>query len=402
MMVGYRKSEDPTVRTFVPPMDFATRLRRRIRAERIARSFARYRSSRPAGYERFSDDRSCHGYSVVEQLPACDVINLHWIAGFVDYQAFFSAVPEHVPIFWRLADMNPLTGGCHFDDGCGRYVRGCGGCPQLGSTETGDLSRQIWRRKQLVFGHLNPERLQVVALNRWMANTVKQSPLLGKFPVAIVPNGIDTSVFVPHDKRKARDLLGLPQDRLIVLFAADAVSNRRKGFALLTQALNGLREAGDIFFVSIGRGAPTIETTVPHLHLGHVDDDRRLSLIYSATDVYVIPSLQDNQPNTALEATACGTPVVGFNVGGITDMVRPGITGLLVPPEDVISLRAAIVELLRSSEKRAAMAIACRKIVIEEYTLAMQVERYVALYECALQRMLPDYVPETRSLATVV
>jgi glycosyltransferase involved in cell wall biosynthesis len=228
-----------------------------------------------------------------------------------------------------------------------------------------------------------------------MAETVRRSPLLGKFPVTIVPNGIDTDVFAPRDAQAARKALGIPQDCHVVLFAAEAVGVRRKGFALLIRALNELRGLENLFLVSVGRGAPEFELAIPHLHLGHIDDDRQLSLIYSAADVYVIPSLQDNQPNTALEAMACGTPVVGFNVGGIPDMVRPGINGLLAPAGDVVSLRAAIVELVRCSEKREAMAIACRRIVMEEYTLVKQVRRYVALYESALQRMFPNRLLET-------
>jgi glycosyltransferase involved in cell wall biosynthesis len=234
-----------------------------------------------------------------------------------------------------------------------------------------------------------------------MANNVRQSPLLGKFPVSIVPNGIDTNIFVPHEKSRARALLEIPQDRLIVLFAAEAVSNRRKGFALLTQALNGLHDVRNLFLLSVGGGAPKIETAVPNLHLDHVDDDHKLSLIYSAADLYVIPSIQDNQPNTALEAMACGTPVVGFEVGGIPDMVRPGITGLLTPAEDVTGLRAAIIELLRCQERRAAMAAACRRTVLDEYTREIQVQRYVELYSAALEDVYSSNFRQRRACQAI-
>jgi glycosyltransferase involved in cell wall biosynthesis len=384
MMVAYRTSRDPTVVTFAPTMDLTSRLRRRLRAEMISRSFSRYLPSRPAGYERFSDDRSLDGVGVVRQLPPCNVVNLHWIAGFVDYQGFFSTIPERVRIFWRLSDMNALTGGCHFDHGCGRHTAGCGACPQLGSTDARDLSHQIWHRKQAVFSRLEPERLHIIALNRWMAKIVSQNPLLGKFPVTIIPNGVDTNVFAPHDIRFARAALGIPQDRQVVLFAADVVANRRKGFALLAQALNELHDFQRLFLVSVGASTLRIQTDTPHLHLGHVDNDGLLSLIYSAADIYVIPSLQDNLPNTVLEAMACGTPVIGFDVGGIPDMVRPGITGLLVPAGDVMGLSGAISELLRCPDKRAAMAVDCRRIAVDEYGQEMQVRRYLELYREAV------------------
>jgi glycosyltransferase involved in cell wall biosynthesis len=288
--------------------------------------------------------------------------------------------------------MNAFTGGCHFDDGCGKHTTGCGGCPQIGSADPGDLSRQIWQRKQAIFKRLEPERLHIIALNRWMADKVKDSPLLGKFPVTVVPNGVDTDVFAPRDARLARDVLRIPQDRHVVLFAADAVNNRRKGFAMLAKGLHDLRAPNSLFLISVGSGAPQLETDIPHLDLGHINDDRLLSLVYSAADVYVIPSLQDNQPNTVLEAMACGTPVVGFGVGGIPDMVRPGITGMLTAAGDVTGLLAAILELLRCDEQRAAMAAACRRIVMHEYTREIQVQRYAELYQASVENIFPRRV----------
>jgi len=386
MLVAYRRSNDPTVIALAPTRDLTSRLRWRLREKQINRSFSRYRSTRPAGYEPLSDDRSTYGNILLHQLPSCDIINLHWIAGFVDYQAFFSAIPRSVPIFWRLSDMNALTGGCHYDGGCSRHETGCGACPQIGSSDSHDLSHQTWQRKQSVFNRLEPERLHIIALNRWMANMVSRSPLLRKFPVTVIPNGVDTDVFAPRDPRLARDVLGIPQDAGVILFAADSITNRRKGFALLVEALKGLRDSNNLFLISVGRGNPQIDTCIPHLCLGHVNNDRLLSLIYSAADLYVIPSLQDNQPNTALEAMACGTPVVGLNVSGIPDMVRPGISGLLTPVEDATSLCRAIVELLRCPDSRAAMGAACRRIVMNEYRRETQVRRYIELYEGSLRQ----------------
>jgi glycosyltransferase involved in cell wall biosynthesis len=281
--------------------------------------------------------------------------------------------------------MNAFTGGCHYDHKCGKHVTGCGVCPQLGSADPEDLSNQVWRRKQRIFGRLEPTRLHIIALNRWMADKVRQSPLLRKFPLTIVPNGVDTDVFAPRDPRLARDVLAIPQDRRVVLFAAaEGAANGRKGFALLAQALRELRDVDNLLLVSVGGGAARLETDIPYLHLGHVHDDRLLSLVYSAADLYVIPSIQDNQPNTVLESMACGTPVVGFDVGGIRDMVKSRIAGELAEAEDVGALRAAIVELVRSAEKRATMAAACRRIVMEEYTRELQVRRYAELYRAAV------------------
>jgi glycosyltransferase involved in cell wall biosynthesis len=167
----------------------------------------------------------------------------------------------------------------------------------------------------------------------------------------------------------------------VVLFIAVSIAKRRKGFVYLAEALSGLKEIPNLLLVSLGHGKPTINSDIAHLHLGHIDNDRLLSLIYSSAEVFAIPSLEDNLPNCVLESMSCGTPVVGFKVGGIPEMVREGVTGLLVPPQDVKALRAAIAELLQDPAKRTEMAANCRRIATEEYSLEVQVQRYVDLYE---------------------
>ena len=140
-----------------------------------------------------------------------------------------------------------------------------------------------------------------------------------------------------------------------------------------------------IVLATVGSGTPPAEVTVPHVRFGHIGYPRVLSLAYSAADVVVIPSLQDNFPNVALEALACGVPVVGFAVGGIPDVVRPGLTGLLAAPANVPALGAAIRELLTDPERRAAIGARCRTIAVEEYALARQPQRYLELYRSILE-----------------
>ena len=381
MFVATRSSQDPTVIAYSPSNDFVSRVRRRLCRERINRDFSHYRASRPGGYEQFSDDRSCQGATILSQLPPCDLVTLHWVAGFMDYEAFFRNIPQQTPVVWRLADMNALTGGCHYDHGCGKFLTGCGACPQLGSTSCDDLSRKIWERKRTVFSSVNSSRLHIVALCKWMVELLKQSPLLSKFQVSLIPNGVDLENFAPRDRRLAREVLGIPQTVKVVMFVSDAMTNRRKGFTLLSKALSSLSQDPSLFLVSVGSGKPEEPVPIPYLHLGQVTDDRWLSLIYSAADLFVIPSLQDNLPNTVLESMACGTPVVGFAVGGIPDMVRHGTTGLLAPPHDVDGLRAAIEELLNDPVQRTELRANCRRVAVEEYSREMQVRRYAELYK---------------------
>ena len=381
MFVARRHGNDPDTILFAPPKDWRSRARRILRRRKIERGIGQYADSRPDGYVHFSSDQSQYNAGLVNQIPNCDVINLHWITRFVDYQTFFSAVPMHRPVVWTLHDMNPFTGGCHYDQGCGRYTEGCGVCPQLGSDDLADLSHQIWERKQRIFDQFPTDRLHFVTPSKWLAEEVKRSPLIGRFPVTVIPNGLDTADFAPRDPALARDVLGVPRDARVIVFIAHNFSARRKGFALLTQALERLDNMSDLFLLSLGHYPSEAAALPAHLHLGYIEQDRLQSLVYSAADIIVIPSIQDNLPNTVLESIACGTPVVGFDVGGIPDMVRPGITGLLAPAQDSEALSAAIVELLYDPGRLAEMSANCRRVAEEEYTLERQTKAYVRLYK---------------------
>jgi glycosyltransferase involved in cell wall biosynthesis len=314
------------------------------------------------------------------------------VAGFLDYEGFFLNVSPNLPLVWRLADMNPLTGGCHYDGGCGRFANQCGACPQLSSSDPNDLSHQIWARKNQSLARLAPNRLHLVATSRWIAAEAQRSSLLARFPVTVIPNGLDTGDFAPRDRGYTRDLLGIPQHAKVVLFVADDADNVRKGFKLLAEALRGIENVSDLLLLSLGVGRPVVGGDVRHLHLGKIANDRFLSAVYSAADVYVIASLQESFGQTVTESLACGTPVVGFASGGIPDMVRPGQTGLLAPTGDVPALRAAVAQLLNDSAQRTRMSAECRRLALAEYSLDVQARAYGALYRSLLEPSTPPSV----------
>jgi glycosyltransferase involved in cell wall biosynthesis len=382
MLVAKNTTGDPTVDVLVPRRDLVSRVRRRLRQRRLNRELRTYRATRPSWPERFSDDRSWWDWRDTARFQSLDVINLQWIAGFVDYREFFQAVPPRVPVVWTLRDMNIFTGGCHYDAGCERFTERCGACPQLGSTREDDLSRGVWRRKRDAFESLDERRLHIVTPSRWMAGEVRRSSLLGdRFAVSVIPNGVNTDEFAPRDRAAARSILGIPQEALVVLFVAYSVAPRRKGFALLIEALRRLEDVPNLFLLSVGSGTPPRDLPLPQLHLGNVAQNRFLSTAYSAADLYVIPSLQDNLPSTVLEAMACGTPVVGFDTGGVAEMVQPGRTGALSPVEDVSALAGNMERLLADPEGRAQMAEHSRQRVLEEFSMELYVRRYEELYE---------------------
>jgi glycosyltransferase involved in cell wall biosynthesis len=381
MLVAARSSNDPDVILFKKPMDRLSLVRRGLRQLRIARDFQPYHSSRPAGLELFSDDRTAFGSTVLRQLPAVDVVNLHWISSFVDYSSFFGAVTATKPIVWTIHDMNPFTGGCHYDLGCRRFEQSCHRCPQIGSQRETDLAHGVWHRKQRVFSQLSPSKLHFVSPSHWLATEVKRSALLNRFSVSVIPNGVDTTEFAPRSKQCARELLGIPQNARVLLFVAETVDNQRKGFKTLIQALERCGNSiPDLVLLSMGQEVPQTTLRFPWLQVGSVNNDRFLSMVYSAADLFAICSIQDNLPNTVLEAMACGVPVVGHAVGGIPDMVREGTTGTLVPVGDIDALSSEISALFANPERLSVMGANARRIASEEYSLSLQAQRYAALY----------------------
>jgi glycosyltransferase involved in cell wall biosynthesis len=276
--------------------------------------------------------------------------------------------------------MAPITGGCHYDGGCGRFSAQCGHCPQLSSNSEEDLSRAIWRRKQTALSTVERTGLHLVALSRWMAKQVRQSSLMRSFPLTIIPNGVDLGELMPRNRALARRELGVPADARVILFAAETVNNPRKGFDHLVRALAGTTELDRPFLLSVGYSPSASIPDQPVRHLGFVENTRLLSMVYSAADIYVIPSIEDNFPNTAVEAMACGTPVVGYDVGGLSDIIRPGLTGDLVPQGQYEALRTALVALLGNEERLAMMGQNCRSVAEEEYGIERQARSYLELY----------------------
>ncbi|MCS4198113.1 glycosyltransferase [Salinibacter ruber] len=383
MFVGSKDTRDPDVTEFNLPTGLWERLRRYLRHRQIRRAFEPYQDSRPERAEPFSDDRTPHPGEVLRQSPEPDVFNFHSVYGFIDHRTFLQTVTR--PVVWTLHDMNAFTGGCQYTIRCRRFEDACGRCPQLGSDDENDLSRQVWSRKKTAYQQASEQdRLHVVCPSEWMAEEARASTLLADVPVRVIPYGLDPNRFFPRDAEGVPAAFGIPDDHRIVLFVASD-TRPRKGFDLLDNALSTLG-AEKTTLLSVGGDEPELESNLPHVHAGYVESDLLLSVFYSLADVFVIPSRQDNLPNTVLESMACGTPVVGFEVGGIPDMVRPGETGWLAEPRDIRSLREAIEASLSDEAVRRQRGERARAVVEEEYTLEVQARAYQDVY----QRLLED------------
>jgi glycosyltransferase involved in cell wall biosynthesis len=374
-----KESDDPSVVQFYPPDRLLPRVHRASYRLFLRRTGFDRSGLRAWNSSYFSDDRAEHRSHVLAQLPTCDILHLHWVAGFVDYSYFFSHLPKG-PIVWTLHDMNPFTGGCHFDGGCGRFTRSCGSCPQLIGNGITDFSHECWTRKNRVYQALRPGNLHLVAPSQWLAREVRRSSLLSSHPVTVIPYGLDTDVFQPRDSRVARDVLGLRQDSKVILFLVDWASEARKGLPQLVEALSAISDESKVCLVVLGNGRADLPPRLSKVRLEYVQSDRLLSIVYSAADVFVLPAIQDNLPNTILEALACGLPVVAFSTGGIPDLVRDGVEGRLVPCGNTTALRDALLHVLNNEDVRRSMSVNARSRAVQEYKLEIQAQRYFDLY----------------------
>jgi glycosyltransferase involved in cell wall biosynthesis len=318
--------------------------------------------------------------SKVTQL-APDIINLHWInQGFIQIETLAKLKR---PLVWTLHDMWAFTGGCHYSQNCDRYMAICGTCPQLGSSKNWDLSRWVWQRKAKAWKNLN---LTIVTPSKWLGKCASSSSLFKNLCVEIIPNGIDIEIYRPIDRQIAREVLKLPQDKQIILFGSlRATGDKRKGFHLLQPALQQLSQSDwkdKLELVIFGDSQPKNppEFGFNAQYLGTLSDDLSLAIVYSAADVFVLPSTQENLPNTVMEAIACGTPCVTFNIGGMPDMIEHQKNGYLAQPYKIEDLARGIAWVLENKERHEKLSHCARKKAEQEFTLQIQARRYLSLY----------------------
>ncbi len=335
----------------------------------------RHLRHRPEGFEYFSTGRLRYATPWPRQQLDGDVLVLHWIGKLFDYPSFFGSLPKDRPVVWVLHDMNPFTGGCHFSAGCDRFTQQCGHCPQIAASGDRDITFETLRMKRRLYDGLN---LHVVAPSHWLSAEAKRSvPFAGAASHRVIPYGLETDRFTPVERAEARRALNLSDDKRIVLFGAASSENRRKGFHCLLEAWSEMpRET--VLGVMFGAGeAPTLGSDQAEIrHLGFINDAEKLRLVYSAADLFVLPSLEDNLPQTGMEAMSCGTPVVAFAAGGIPEYVRPGETGSLAPTGNSRALARDICELLEHPEERHRMGVRARQMMVEEFSQPIESARY--------------------------
>jgi glycosyltransferase involved in cell wall biosynthesis len=318
---------------------------------------------------------------------AADVVQLYNTHGGYFSHSVLGVASRRKPFVWRLSDMWPLTGHCCYSYECDRWMTGCGACPLLRDDPAlkTDRTALLWRTKQRIYARAN---VTLVAPSQWIAGLAKQSPLVGHWPVTVIPNGLDLTVFRPINRVAAREVLGLPQDEHFVLFSSVETQAYRKGGTFVAEAVNALKGKTRKPFrlLVVGHCAREWEraVSIPVIAIDMVKDDYLLAALYSAADLFIHPALADNLPNGVLESLACGTPVVAFDVGGVGEAVRPMETGYLARYKDAGDLAEGIKRLLDDLDLRRRLSAKCREVADAEYDMALQTQRFEELYAAVI------------------
>ena len=321
------------------------------------------RKSKINDIETFENPITPYRINCLKSYLESDIINLHWVSNFIDYPTFFT--DKLKPIVWTLHDMQPFTGGYPYESFLpyDKYAS--------------IISKNLDVKTKALKGC----NIHVVCPSSWMAAKSEKSDLLKDFPHYVIPNGVDTDVYKIYHKKTVLESLNLPNDKKIILFVASQIDNPRKGLNFLIEAFNLLQDykiasQEEPIICLVGENSESIDV-LPNLYKLGVIKEEKMAMIYSVADVLIVPSIEDNLPNTIIESLCCGTPVIGFNVGGMPDMIQDSQNGFLVLPKDSKALAKSMILALNKNWNRNLI----RKNAVAKYDISVQVKRYESLFQ---------------------
>ncbi len=306
-----------------------------------------------------------------------DIINLHYINcglfSISDVGLFTK------PVVWTLHDSWAFTGGCHLPLDCTNYKEACGHCPVLNMKKENDLSRYVWKLKKENWKNLD---LTIVTPSKWLGECAKESSLFRDFRIETISNPLDSDVFKLVDRQEAREKLGLNVEKKYILFGAvDAIRDKNKGFGFLKEALEKIKIKGVELLVFGSKRKENLELNIPVRDLGFVENEKDLAAVYSAADITAIPSISENFPNIALESLSCGTPVCGFDIGGMKEIILDKKLGFLAKKYCSDDLAKKIEEILSTETDRDFLS----KYVQKNFNLLKIGKEYKELFEDVLK-----------------
>lgn len=288
--------------------------------------------------DKFGTDIS--GHPMVQEA---DVLFLHWVNSFLSCKSIIRLGRLGKRLVWVMHDMWLFTGGCHVDGYCGRYDRRCGNCPLIGDGKEKDLSRKIFLDK---ISMMKQVEVTITGPSKWIVEQARKSSILSGKTIYYMPNVLDTSFYRPiKDKKVLREKYGISSQKRVVLFgAADhGTENENKGFRYLREAFDFLPVENYTLLIFGNTGADLkLPEKLEVLKIGYIDEEYKLVEVYNLADVLVNPSNQESFGYTVCEAMACGTPAVGFPIGGIEEQITHKADGYLAKYHDAEDLARGI------------------------------------------------------------
>lgn len=323
------------------------------------------------------------------EFKEADVIHLSWInQGMLSLKGIRKILESHKPVVWTMHDLWPASSICHYAHNCRNYEKQCGNCPLLpGNGSSNDLSARIWRKKRKI---LERNSILFVTCSRWLADKAKKSGLLSGQKVISIPNPIDSRAFTKENREEARLYAGLPEGKKLILFVSQRVTDKRKGMDYFITAINKMVEAhpemkDNCGIAILGGKAEELadKLPLPSYPLGYVSEEKKIASIYNSVDLFVLPSLEDNLPNTIMEAMACGVPCVGFNTGGIPEMIDHQKNGYVAEYKSSDDLARGIHWVLSEADHQSLSNEAMKKVnqCYSQYAVAM---KYIEAYNQAM------------------
>ena len=316
----------------------------------------------------------------LREFQEADIIHLHWInQGMLSLKGIRKILQSGKPVVWTMHDIWPATAVCHLTLDCRQFVNKCSRCRLLPTGST--LADQIWKKKQWMLADAS---IYYVACSRWLESEAKASALLKGHKVTSIPNPIDTHIYNRCNKQEARQRLGLPADKRLILFVSQRVTNRNKGMDYLVEACRQL-DVPDAGLVILGGHAEEVVGQLPFesYPLGYVNDEHRIIDVYNAADVFVLPSLSENLPNTIMEAMACGVPCVAFRVGGIPEEIDHRQNGYVAEYRNAEDLARGIRWILTEADYDELSKNAVHKVA-QNYSQQSVALKYLDVYQQAM------------------
>ena len=323
--------------------------------------------------------------TAIPEFQEADIIHLHWInQGMLSLNDIRKILQSGKPVVWTMHDMWPCTGICHHARECDKYHQECHHCPYIykgGSKK--DLSNQVFKKKKELY-QLAP--ITFITCSQWLKGRAGQSALLNGHTIVDIPNPINTGLFKPQNTVAARNRMGLPTDKKLILFGSVKVTDKRKGIDYFIESCKLLAEKHpelkeELGVVVYGKNSEQLKPLIPFqvFPLDFISSDKDLVNVYNAVDLYVTPSLEENLPTTIMEAMACGVPCVGFNVGGIPEMIDHLHNGYVAEYKSAEDLANGVIWTLNESEYHTLSEEACRKAV-SNYSESTVAKKYIDVY----------------------